>query len=246
MPDIYDAPTQITYYDLDCRGRLKLSAFLRMAHIAADANVRDLHIGFDELEPRAMSFILQRFGLDINRMPAYGETVSLRTWPASVIKGTFIRRGDMRDTEGRTLMSWVSLWVLLDLNERKILRPSALPVTLPEIGTLGSPTETQKINFPEDWGEAFTVHTHTVRYADVDTNLHMNNTIYGDLIGNALYLREDAPATAWASVQINYLSETRLGEAVEVTCRRQGSVYWVAGHAHGKATFFATVTFTPS
>ena len=82
MDMVYDEPFRVTYYDLDCYGRLKLSAFLRMAHIAADINARELGAGFDDLAPRGMGFVLQRFGLTITRTPVYNETVGLRTWPA--------------------------------------------------------------------------------------------------------------------------------------------------------------------
>lgn len=239
--NIYDEPTRITYYDLDGAGQLKISALLRMVHIAADQNANELHIGFKDLEPYAMAFVLQRFGLKTTRAPHYDEIVRIRTWPASIARGTFTRQGEMLDAHGDRLMEWTSLWVLLDLNARKILRPSALPVSLPEIGGLGISTEAAKICLPDGWGMPHYAYRHTVRYNEVDTNRHMNNTIYGDLIQNAVYeLGQDAPAD-WSRLQINYLSETRLGEEIQVTCRKQDNLFLVTGTAHDQQAFLATL-----
>ena len=64
---MYEGKHRITYYDLDFRGQVKLSAILRMVHIAADVNAKELGIGFSVLHPLNISFVLQRFGLGISR-----------------------------------------------------------------------------------------------------------------------------------------------------------------------------------
>lgn len=242
MGTIYDEKIRVTYYDLDCRGKLKLTALLRMAHIAADVNANHLGVGFNDLSPLGISFVLQRFGLEVTRLPAYDETVRIRTWPAQIARGTFTRRGDLYDTHGNKLMDWCSLWVLFDLNERKILRPSALPVTLPELGKFETTAETTRINYPDGWGEAFSAYRHTVHYSEVDTNRHMNNTVYGDLIGNVLYMHgSNDSAGDMKRVQINYLAETRLGETIDIACRHSENDFWITGSEEGRPVFAATV-----
>jgi len=231
---------RITYYDLDFRGKVKLSALLRMVHIAADVNANDLGVGHQMLANANMSFVLQRFGLDITRMPMYDENVIIRTWPAEITRGTFIRRGEMLDIERRPLMEWASLWVLFNINTRKILRPSALPIELPPLGNMGTTVQAQKIERTADFGTPFSSYCHTVRYSEVDTNMHMNNSIYGDLIGNALFATPNN-TPSWRSVQINYQGETRLGETIEVVCHHVGTDYLIVGTAPGRTSFTALV-----
>jgi len=249
---VYEAKTRITYYDLDLRGSLKLSAFLRMVHIAADANAHDLGIGFERLSPMGISFVLQRFGLGIKRTPAYNEAVTLRTWPDGVSRGTFLRKGDMYDERGEKIMEWASLWILFDVNARKILKPSVLPVTMPDFVDLGVKVSPNKIELPPDFGTPFSSYTHTARYAEVDTNIHMNNSIYGDLIGNALFPgsahQNESPhepglltPDEWSEVQINYLTETRMGEDVQVSARYADGTYLISGAAEKRTTFNAMV-----
>lgn len=246
---MYEGKHKITYYDLDLLGSVKLSAFLRMVHIAADENASSLGTGFNELSALNMSYVLQRFAVRANRMPAYGECVTIRTWPECVSKGTFIRKGDMYCEKGEKLMEWASMWILLDLAARKILRPSALPVALPDFVDYGVDLLTQKIILPEPgeaYGEEFSRYIHTVRYAEVDTNRHMNNSIYGDLIGNALFPTIEAADAAasrpWREIHINYLAETRLGDEIDVTARRNGGTFLITGTANGRASFAARVS----
>ena len=240
--NIYKNNYRITYYDLDLHGKVKLSALLRMVHIAAEINANQLGVGFSVLHPMNMTFVLQRFELSIARMPEYDEVVTIRTWPASIARGTLIRKGDMYDAEGNKIMEWASLWLLFDIAARKILKPSALPVELPQMADNGVETNPQKIDLPADFGEAFNSYRHTVRYADADTNMHMNNSIYGDLIGNALFPSESsAEIPPWKHVQINYLAETRLGEEIDVTARREGDTFLIVGNAPGRTAFTACV-----
>ncbi|MCL2365103.1 MAG: thioesterase [Defluviitaleaceae bacterium] len=221
-------PHRISYYDLDCHGWLKFSALLRMVHIAADENATDLGIGYAQMAPLGMSFVLQRFSArvceadGIQRLPHYGEEGKIRTWPAAIERGLFIRKGAMHNKKGHKLLEWASLWLLFDLNHRKILKASALPIDTSTLlmGDCGVQIAPAKITHLADASNA-PIHTftHTVRYADTDTNAHMNNAVYGDLVGNAAFpLTQNAPATTpWTQLDINYLSEAKPNEAITIT-----------------------------
>ena len=239
---MYEGKHKISYYDLDLSGRVKLSSLLKMVHIAADANATELGVGFTELSRLNMSFILQRFALSVSRMPAYGETVSIRTWPDSVARGTFLRKGDMYDENKIKIMEWTSMWILFNIAERKILKPSALPITLPLFTDYGVNVNPEKITLPAQ-SALISKYTHTVRYADVDTNMHMNNSTYGDLIGNALFPDSNATESSknWHDIQINYLAETRLGDEINIEVHRACNQYFVVGKTAEKTSFTARV-----
>jgi len=243
MNPLYESQARITYYDLDFRGKIKLSALLRMVHVAADTNAKSLGAGYDVLAPLGMTFVLQRFGVGIARMPAYNEDVTIRTWPSDISKGTFLRRGDMYDKNGIKIMEWASLWLLFDINSRRVLRPSALPVSLSGLGDEGVKIMPEKLTLLDNFGRPFSHYSHTVSYRDVDTNMHMNNSIYGDLVGNAIFPESETTISKpdWNQVQINYLAEIRLGEEVDVRASRDGDSYMVIGEAGGRTAFIARV-----
>ena len=246
---MYEGKTRITYYDLDFRGNVKLSAILRIAHIAADINANQLGIGFATLHPLNISFVLQRYGVKITRMPTYDETVTVRTWPAEIVRGTFIRNGDMHDACNNKIMEWSSLWLLFDIAERKILKPSALPIEIPTLTGFSVDVKPERVIVPS--AEPFSEHIHSVRYADIDTNMHMNNSIYGDLIGNAAFpVLESESYANWKEVQINYLGETRSGDQIKITALKSdsatlqdGEMCFVTGEVDGRASFAARISY---
>ena len=239
---IGNTKTRITYYDLDFRGKVKLSAILRMVHIAADVNANKLGIGFSTLHPLNMSFVLQRFGLKITRMPVYDETVTIRTWPAEMARGTFIRKGDMYDVNGEKIMEWASLWILFDIASRKILKPSALPIPVPTVTNIDVDIKPERVILPADSGVPFYEYIHTVKYAEVDTNMHMNNSIYGDLVGNGVFGHLDQESYPnWKEVQINYLGEARPSDDIKITAHMNGDTIFVSGLAPQRAAFAARI-----
>jgi len=246
---MYQGKTRITYYDLDFRGNVKLSAILRIAHIAADINANELGIGFNTLHPLNISFVLQRYGVKIARMPKYDETVTVRTWPAEIVRGTFIRNGDMHDACNNKIMEWSSLWLLFDIAERKILKPSALPIEIPTVTDFGVDIKPERVIMPAD-ATPFSEHIHSARYADIDTNMHMNNSIYGDLIGNAAFpVLDSENYPHWKEVQINYLGETRPGDQIKITALKSsnaalqsGEACFVNGEVDGRTSFAARIT----
>jgi acyl-ACP thioesterase len=239
---VYEAPARVTYYDLDCYGRFKLSALLRAAHIAADVNANDLCIGYRDLMAHSMGFILQRFGVSASRLPEYDENVVISTWPASVEKGVFIRCGKIESERGEPLVEWTSLWVLFDGNARKILKPAALPVQLDCAGMRGIETVAEKINpAGTDGGEFISEHIHTVSFSETDSNMHMNNTFYGDMTADAVYGGSGETPGEWKRAQINYLTEARAGEHIKIRCVKNNGIYTAAGEAAEKKVFTATV-----
>jgi len=220
-----------------------------MVHIAADVNAKELGIGYDVLAPLGMTFVLHQFGVSIARMPAYDEDVTIRTWPSDIIKGRFIRKGDMYDKNGVKIMEWASQWLLFDISARRLLGPSSLPVPLPQLGDEGVKIMPEKIVVPEGL-LPFSYRCHTASYRDVDTNMHINNSIYGDLIGDAIFSDPtlETPMPDWKQVQINYLAEIRAGEEVEVSAYYNGDGSTingsiVIGESKGRRAFVARVDY---
>ena len=232
---VYDKPAKISYYDLDFAGNIKLSAFLKMVHIAADINATDLGIGFDILEPLNITFILQRFYVNFLRMPLYGDEVRLRTWVDGIYRSSFLRKGDMYDKNNNELIQWASQWILFNKKERKILKPSVLPIDFKTVENQGL----VKLHYKPDFGTEYSRYIHEVRYSEVDTNMHMNNSIYGDLIGNALNPKCDGLKIK--EVQINYQHEIKHGEKVIVIAEKDNDNLQVAGLLDDKRAFVANI-----
>jgi len=239
---VYEKDTQINFYDIDGRGDVKLTALLKHINLAAGANAEDIGVGLDATIPLGLAFVLQRFALRIFKWPVYRQTVTIRTWPAEIAKGTFRRNGDMWDKEGNKLAEWTGLWVLIDIEERKVKRPKALPIELPAYGIMDVAIQAIKIENPKD-GQFIASYPHVMRFSEADINEHMNNAIYGDLISNVLEISENSPSHTpkWKEIQFNYLAEIKIGDEVDVQCKQAGNNMYITGIVKEQPMFTATV-----
>ena len=236
---IHETSTTMNYYDLDAHGDVKLTSMLRHINLAAGINAAELGIGITDTLP--LVFVLQRFGLRIIQWPVWNQQVKIRTWPAEIAKGTFQRNGDMYDESGYKIAEWISIWVLIDVEARKVRRPSALAVELPAYGRMGVEVEAHKVDTEE--GEFLSAYKHMVRFSDTDTYQHMNNAVYADLIANVLHESQSPLARPqnWKEVQINYIAETRIGDEIEVQCRQSGEAIFITGNVAGRNSFAASI-----
>jgi len=239
---IYDENIRYNFYDLDGRGDVKPAALLRYINLGAGQNAKDIGVGLDTTMSMGLAFVIQRFSLKIKRWPAFQEETRIRTWPAGIAKGTYRRNGDMYDTEGDKLAEWTGQWVLIDINERKVKRPKALPVDLQSYGAMGVNIENIKPEPPQG-GVSIAAYKHIARYSEMDVNEHMNNAVYGELIANVLELSESPckKASCFKEMHFNYLNETRLGEEIDVEAVQGDKSLYFSGKVGDKAVFTALV-----
>lgn len=236
---IYENNTTTNYYDLDAQGDVKLTAMLKHINLAAAKNAAEMGIGLADTLP--LAFVLQRFGLRIYQWPVWNQPIRIRTWPAEIVKGTFQRNGEMYSENDEKMAEWISLWVLIDIEARKVRRPSALSVELPTYGRMGVTIEAHKVNAEE--GELLSTYNHIVRFSETDTYQHMNNVVYADLIANVLYESQSPLARPqnWTEIQINYIAETRIGDEIEMQCRQAGKTINILGSVEGRDSFASSI-----
>jgi len=214
---IYQQEEKISFYDIDANGDIRLTALLKYMNEAAWCNAEDLGVGMETTIQAGVTFIIQRIGIRLFKTPKLNQKIIVRTWPAAMTRIAFKRHGDIHDEDGNKMMEWESLWVLLDINERKIKRPDASPVDFPLYGEMGISIEANKIALLET-KEPLVSYNHTVKFSELDSNMHMNNAIYADLIANVLSLGDTPNIQTWKEVYFNYVNEAKLGDHVKVDC----------------------------
>jgi len=118
------------------------------------------------------------------------------------------------------------------------------------LGDQGTTVVPEKVDIPADWlawEQPHNAYTHTVRYAEVDTNKHVNNAVYGDWAANAAAHPSEEAAFRWQAFHINYLAETRLNDEIAVTSRKgdNGDIL-IVGESGARRSFTARVVCTNS
>ena len=78
----YTSTRKIASYEVNLYGELRLSTILRICQEVAEEHLTVF--GMDHvtlMETQNLAFLILRVGMEINRMPRDGETITIRTQP---------------------------------------------------------------------------------------------------------------------------------------------------------------------
>ena len=167
----------------------------------------------------------------------------MATYPRGVHGVSFIRDFDVSLNGVRAAYA-TSSWVLLDINNRTLLRPNAID----RLGTieadLSDMYEIQDRRIKFNTAEMNKTDVREVYYSQIDRNGHMNNTFYPDIVYD-YFPNEHKTSDIGKKFSIYYSSEVMCGEKFEVyTAENNGEFHFVAKNpTTGKDIFSALIDF---
>ena len=207
MEPIFQQDFQITDNTVDRYGRLKPSALLYFVQELSGQHCNSLTMDYDALAQKGMFWAVTRHRVQITRLPRRGETIHMETWPMPTTRVAYPRSVVAYDADGNECFRSISLWVLMDLDNRNMILPGKSGIIVPGTlrGTeLASPTGLVSKDLASH-------RKRTVCFTDLDRNGHMNNTRYLDWIADLLPSRfhEDC---SFREFTVCYLSEAREGQ----------------------------------
>lgn len=211
---VWIEPFSVHASDTDYRSKGKLSYVLDIMQHAADFAVGNLGITVEEILAAGMGWMMITLDLEFKRIPRSNDQLSIHTWSKGT-KGALWQR-DFRifDGDNIEIATARSIWALVDIEKRKILRPSALPVEVKHYNGDSVGDMPVKVKIPSDISmeEAY---RYQVRYSGLDNNGHLNNARYGDLCSDVLSLSE-WDNTELKRFRITYIQEAKFGDEITI------------------------------
>lgn len=223
-------------------GQWKPSGILvRMQEIAEDHAIA-LGCGRkDMVDETGMVWMLTRLHLEMKKYPRIAQDIVVKSWHGPALRLVFPRYFSFSCTDGEELGCATSDWVLFDYRERKLMRPSALPVAYKADESLAAPAQPpMRIRLPQDMQ---TKEIRRVRYSDTDMNVHMNNAKYADWICD-LFPAYKLKQGRFSELDINYSAEASMDQEIELKTAEDGDRFYVSGETAGKQVFSATGIWT--
>ncbi|MBQ2952088.1 MAG: hypothetical protein IJE07_00880 [Clostridia bacterium] len=213
-------------YQTDANARLRPGALLEIMQEMAGAHAEKLGIGRDMLLAQNLVWVLTRLEVHMTRWPTHAETLTVETFPIPNRRFFFPRYFVFRDAQGQQIGYAGSLWVLLDVKERKMVRPDAIAPYIPDNSDLTAP-----MGLPAPVSECPAdpiTGLHEPLYTDLDMNGHVNNTRYLDWCCNALGI-ETLRTHELRTFAVNFNMEVRPGQSVRTELRRDGDHFSFSG-----------------
>ncbi len=181
---MYKIENRVRYSECGRDNKLKISAIINYFQDCTTENSEQLGVGFEYLTEKKRAWILNAWQVFITRRPEVGEKIEVSTW-ATGFKGVFGPRDFcLKTVAGEELASAHSLWVYVDTQTGRPMKPTDEEIEVYEVGEpLPIETVSRKIHLPEDMQA---VDTFSVHKYHIDTNNHVNNAKYIELACEAL------------------------------------------------------------
>ncbi len=219
----YSQLAKVSTRDANWRAHLKLPSLLAFLQEAATENADLLGVGRKDILPLGLGWALTRMHLKIFRVPAWQDTLEIRTWPSGRTKIAAEREFEVADlTSGETAVLGRTQWVLINLHTRRLERISAVKnwdaASLSEkafdepIFTKISPCEKAQYSA-----------RCTVRKDDIDINLHVNNAVYLTWAMEAVPNEYLSEGHVPAELKMHFIKEVSQGNPILSECSFDGA-----------------------
>ncbi len=207
----YSAQFRLTSMDIAPNGSVRPGALLRYFQEAINLQMHDNPPSTEDLFDNGLAFILSRTTMKIYTSLRVYDKIKVVTWANTSKGATFIRSAQIF-INAELAADIITAWALVDFKNHRLVRVKDAVLGIGTLDELPDIPLPEKIRFPEEREMNLMGEKHIV-YGDIDRNNHMNNTRYVDMICDFL---PDVENKAVRSFTINYLTESKLGEVLDI------------------------------
>lgn len=228
----------------DCSVNYKLSTSVFMGDLQEAADTGAKECGFDRfvLTDYNLCWIILRMKVHFIKMPVWRDKFTVHTWSCGLDKLFFDREFEVFDSDNNVIAYASSIWIMADMDSHKPANPAKID------GLENFPVQNSRLMFGGRCGrlkaparhdmEGEPVITKFADYTELDWNNHVNNTRYIAWICDALYKGGYNPENI-TDIEINYISEVKDGEKVDLYLRKLDDKIQVYGYRKEDSGVFA-------
>jgi len=246
---------RVHYYYTDRNFDLKLLYIAKYMQETALAALDMVDGPRRELTEKKLAFFLSKMSFVFDGEIKKFDDIIVETWALPAKSVSSVRNYKIiNETSGACAVRAASLWALLNIADKSITHPNILSEHfidgLTDDEDIGfSPA--RRIKMPDEIetaAENNVLFKKEILYGDIDENMHMNNTVYLDIIQNALWkISGECSPCKLRSLDVSYDRETAEGDYLTVcgakTTGETGEEIYIRGKIGDTACFNAKACF---
>ena len=239
METIWKQQLSVHWANTDISGKLSLSGLGQLLINTATQHAENLNFGYQELKSQNINWVLFRMNIELKRLPAWNDPITLTTWPEGHKGLVGIREFVMSDGDGVELCNATSEWIIIDLETRRPKRLNQFEDILKFNRDKKAFTKTPLIpNTKGTFNDLFSV---SVRHSDMDLNGHVTARRYFDWLDDGLYQMHKERKLEM--IQVTFFSETYLDDVISIQVDEHKTTIRGVKKSNGKTAFMAVVQF---
>ena len=210
----FDHKYNVRSYEPRIDGRVSITSICNHLQDIASRHADALGFGFHDLEKSGHLWVLSRLHVMVDRLPGFGETVRVQTWPSG--NERLIANRDYLIHDADTLIGRATTgWVTLNIETRRPAKPDTI------LDGHYIPDIERSMVFPSKAITRLKDGEHTAnltaRHSDQDINNHVNSVRYAE------FCFEAVPAT-WTDenrcmgLDIQFRTESYAGDTYISSC----------------------------
>lgn len=212
MKNSFSREFTVSSYDLNPKGRARLTTMANYFQEMAYHHASQLGFGYDDMNQRKTMWVLSRMRIRINHYPVWDDKVSVETWHKGMDRLFGLRDFRVKSMDGKALGVASSAWLILDSETRRPVRPGT-GVLSQNLGTDSVFKEKlEKIPAPEQMKE---LARRKVQFSDLDIVGHVNNVKYMEWCIDAL-MADRSFHNEIRELEINFMHEALLGDTITI------------------------------
>jgi len=208
---------RIYVYESDQRGRAKLPSLCNYFQNSAWEHFNSIDMQRGPFLKDTEMWLMSRMEIEFARFPVWDEEIEVVTWSRGIDRMLAYRDFTMTGKNEEEIAAGTTTWVVIDTVDGKIQRLGELSKkwpSLPDKFAIGrSASKIEALKEPA-YGQPF-----TVKYSDLDVNMHVNNVKYIEWALDS-YPLEIADKMQIKKLQVNFEGETKFGEELSVGCEQ--------------------------
>ncbi len=215
MANIFNKEFTISSYDLNPKGRARMTTLANFFQEVAYHHASELGLGYHEMKSRKTTWVLSRMRIHMKRYPVWNEQIKLETWPSGAERLFALRDFRVMDSKGEVIGMASTAWLILDIDTHRLIRPKEMmeqfKMIVHDVQMFDTPLD--KIIVP---GETKLMNQHTVAYSDLDIVGHVNNVKYMEWCIDAISSPENAEKEI-CELEINFNHEALFGDRINIS-----------------------------
>ncbi len=217
---LWEEKFKIHSYEIDIKGNATLPVLCKLMQESASNHAEHLQVGYDFLKEQNLIWVISRQLIHIYSYPRWGDTITVHTWPSG--KGRMYWQRDFKILNQQNAVIGVAttIWFTVDLETRKPRKTEDFFTLDVEDAEQVFPYKLEKLN---DIEKSDFSKTSEVSYFDLDIHAHVNNVRYIEWILES-FSYDFQKGYSLKEIEINFLSEARVGEGVTVCCEEKGEL----------------------